>query len=372
MRNLYVDRLRGFAALAVVLSHASGYIPLFLYGLPTPLRYAISANGFNGVSIFFTVSGFLIANKLISSSDKSGRFPIGVFYLHRVARIAPCLILMVACGCLAAIIGPPRFAVDWSGMSDRLLYIFTFRYNIYFTSLPKAPRLWDPLWSLSVEEVFYLCFPVTLLLTKNRKLLTAFLIVIIVVGPVWRSSTDDPYSYFSNFDEIAMGVLAAFFLDSAKGDLRISGGVLKCLRYLGFIIIAANFLSTRSVYGGPDASLTWGPTLMGLGSAIYLLGTMRSDAPRSFAFLWLEKFGEFSYEIYLFHMFLLIALAGTFELPLPLISDPIHIGLGTVWTAAVIGILLLGSHLIYRYFSEPANRLIRRISGLRAAPTAVS
>ena len=88
MRNLYVDRLRGLAALMVVISHASGYIPLFLYIFPTEFRYALSANGYNGVSIFFTVSGFLITNKLLASSDKRGRFSIRSFYLHRVARIA--------------------------------------------------------------------------------------------------------------------------------------------------------------------------------------------------------------------------------------------------------------------------------------------
>jgi peptidoglycan/LPS O-acetylase OafA/YrhL len=359
VRNLYVDRLRGLAALMVVLSHASGYIPLFLLGLPTPLRYAVSANGYNGVSIFFTLSGFLITNKILNASDSAGRFSIGFFYLRRIGRIAPCLILMVAAGCFVAIVGGDRFAVDWHNMPARIWYIFTFRYNLYLTSLPGAPRLWDPLWSLSVEEVFYLGFPALLLLVRNRGILLAGLVGIIIVGPICRAWTGNPYAYFGCFDEMAMGVLAALGLAAAK-DWNPNPTWLRFLRYTGVAIIAANFLSTRSIYGGPYASLTWGPTLMGIGAATYLLGTKRADAPPSFAFLPLEKFGEFSYEIYLFHMFLLIGLADLFRLPLPTTNNALHITLGTLWPVAVVAILLVGSSLIFRFYSEPANRLIRR------------
>jgi peptidoglycan/LPS O-acetylase OafA/YrhL len=360
MRNSYVDRLRGLAALMVVLSHASGYIPLFLVGLPTPIRYAISANGYNGVSIFFTISGFLITNKILAACDLSGRFSIGFFYLQRIARIAPCLVLMVSAGCFVAVIGGDKFAVDWHNMPARLWYIFTFRYNVYITSLPGAPRLWDPLWSLSVEEVFYLGFPALLLLVRNRGILIAGLVAIIIIAPIWRASTGNPYAYLSCFDEIAMGALAALGL-AAANDWRPNAAWLRFLRYVGVAIIAANFLSTRSVYGGPYASLTWGPTLMGIGAATYLLGTKRADAPPSFAFFLLEKSGELSYEIYLSHMFLLIGLAGLFQLPLPTADNGLHKMLGTLWPLAIVAILLVGSYLIFRFYSEPANRLIRRL-----------
>jgi peptidoglycan/LPS O-acetylase OafA/YrhL len=320
------------------------------------------------VSIFFAISGFLITNKILSASDSFGRFSIGFFYLQRIARIAPCLILMVSAGCFVAIIGGDKFAVDWHNMPARLWYIFTFRYNVYITSLPGAPRLWDPLWSLSVEEVFYLGFPALLLLVRNRAILIGGLVAIILVAPILRAWSGNPYAYLSCFDEIAMGALAALGL-AAASDWKPSPAGLRFLRYVGVAIIAANFLSTRSIYGGPHASLTWGPTLMGIGAATYLLGTKRADAPPSFVLFPLEKFGEFSYEIYLSHMFLLIGMAELFQLPLPTTDDGLHKMLGTLWPFVITAILLVGSYLIFRFYSEPANRLIRRARWTRRSAT---
>lgn len=369
MRNLYVDRMRGLAALMVVLSHASGYIPLMFFGLPDPLRYAISANGYSGVSIFFTVSGFLITNKILASQDATGRFSISTFYLHRAARILPCLVLMVIAGLFVATLGIERFAINWRTVPERLVYIFTFVYNVNFTSLPGAPRLWDPLWSLSVEEVFYLCFPAMLLFVRRRLALVLMLLTVVVIGPVCRAQTDSPYPYFSNFDEIAMGALAALALSTVR-ESSPSNLTLRVLRYGGVAIIAANFLYTRSVYHESQASLTWGPSFMGIGTAIYLIGTVKGCTNRSIAFFGLEQFGKFSYEIYLSHMFLLIGLAPFFPYPLPLVDDSLHKAIGTLWPVVVVATLLAGSYLISRFYSEPARKFIQNAYfGSKVAPS---
>ena len=171
-RNLYVDRLRGLASLSVVLSHASGYgfINIMLYMVPRHVLVSIAANAYHGVTLFFVISGFLITTKILNDSDGSGRFSLSSFYRDRVARIAPCLILMLTAACGLAAIGIPAFHVDWSEIPSALWAVFTFHYNVWKPT-QAMPRLWDPLWSLSIEEVFYLVFPAFLLLLRKRVLL---------------------------------------------------------------------------------------------------------------------------------------------------------------------------------------------------------
>jgi peptidoglycan/LPS O-acetylase OafA/YrhL len=352
MRNLYIDRLRGMAALMVVLSHASGYIPFMLLDLPQRLRVSIAENGYHGVSIFFTISGFLITNKLLSSADEDGRFSLQKFYRDRVGRIAPGLILMVCAALLAAIFVGGLFSIDWNTLPQRMFYIFTFQYNVHVQALGGS-RIWDPLWSLSVEEMFYLCFPLTLLLVRNRKIVVAILAAVVIIGPISRVWTEKPYPYFSNFDEIAFGALVAIGLSMAN-DWNPTPTVLRGFRYAGLSVIAATFYWTQNTYG----NMTWGPTFMGLGTAAYLVGASRCDARPRVALVPLEQYGELSYEIYLSHMLLLTALYPVFHL-VDTSTVLVQATMSYVWPAVLLVGLLFGSQFIARFYSEPANRFIR-------------
>src|SRR5437588_72623 len=130
MRIAYVDRLRGLAALMVVIAHGASCIPLALYQFPQHFRLSIVGNAYHGVSIFFAISGFLITTKILDASSPSGWFSVPRFYEHRVARIAPCLLLMVAAALWAATLGIERFEVDWKQIPTVLGCIFTFRFNV--------------------------------------------------------------------------------------------------------------------------------------------------------------------------------------------------------------------------------------------------
>jgi len=270
----------------------------------------------------------------------------------------PCLLLMIACACLAALTVPSLFGVDWHLMPARLWSIFTFRYNSYFARFGGVPRVWDPLWSLSVEEIFYLCFPAVLFLVRNRILLMAGIVALIVIGPIHRVNTFNIYGYLDNFDQLSMGVVVALMLEKFV-SLEPSPATLKFLRHLGGAIITANFLYTRSLYSQAHASIMWGATFIGLGSAIYLFGAVKADVKRSYAFSWLEKFGEFSYETYLFHSFFLVSLINVFKLPSEPGHDTAHKVLGGAWMIALIFMLLGFSHVVYTYYSEPAGKWIK-------------
>ena len=146
-----IDGLRAIAVVSVVLFHAG------LQGF---------GGGFVGVDIFFVISGFLITSILMEDLQ-TGRFSIARFYERRIRRIFPALFVMLAvAGILAAILVlPDDFAEFGSSLSAATLFvsnIFFWQSSDYFS----GPAHLKPLlhtWSLSVEEQFYIVFPLLLL-----------------------------------------------------------------------------------------------------------------------------------------------------------------------------------------------------------------
>src|ERR1700676_938902 len=127
-RNLYVDRLRGLASLSVVLSHAKGYgfISILVYVLPLRVLTCVGENAYHAVTLFFVISGFLITTKILNDSDQVGRFSLSSFYRDRIARIAPCLILMLSAACGLAALNISAFQLNWSEIPSALWAVFTF------------------------------------------------------------------------------------------------------------------------------------------------------------------------------------------------------------------------------------------------------
>lgn len=150
-----IDGLRAIAVLVVVFFHAK--IPLF-------------SGGFVGVDVFFVISGFLISG-LIAHEVEQGRFSFIEFYHRRVRRIVPALLVVyAACIVAAAALMLPSDIVDF-GKSLRSSALFVSNYFFYeSTGYFDGPADLKPLlhtWSLSIEEQFYLAWPVVFLLAAR-------------------------------------------------------------------------------------------------------------------------------------------------------------------------------------------------------------
>ena len=162
-----IDGLRAVAVLSVVLFHAS---PLQLPG------------GFVGVDIFFVISGFLISS-LIFKELEQGQFSFADFYARRIRRIFPALILMMGVLWIAAL-----FLLTHGEFSGLGAYIFAggafaanllqWRQSNYFDSGSALEPLMH-LWSLGIEEQFYLLWPVVLILLWKRRLRAAIIVVML-------------------------------------------------------------------------------------------------------------------------------------------------------------------------------------------------
>ncbi|MBV9998728.1 MAG: acyltransferase [Verrucomicrobia bacterium] len=350
-RNIQIDALRGIAILSVILLHYSVWLPLGFLGLPTEVVSPFIHNGYYGVIIFFVISGYLITSRVLENGIQN--FSARRFYLMRFGRIFPCLLLMVCVVSALTLLKPESIGFDphKHRLPNLLAYAFTFRANRYVLENGSAGLAWDILWSLSVEEVFYLVLPFVVKIFRDQRLCSVLLITVAVIGPIHRCTTRSPYDYAGCFDLIAIGCLTAM-LAHTFGPLK-SHAARSNLCWLGAGLILWSY-AFRNVVD----NRVLGPSLVGIGSSLFILGSVPSDKHHNLLQQVLAKLGSLSYELYLFHMPLLyLTLHCARQLSMYPTSSQAGTWLFLLWSGLLAGL----AQLISRFYSEPLNRLIRRM-----------
>jgi len=170
-----LDGIRAVSILLVLYGHLSG-----TRGFPNPMHggygNALGDVAHLGVLVFFVISGFLITSLLMSEREKTGTISLGKFYLRRVLRIFPAFYALILALGIATWLG----WVDLRGID--FAYALTYTVNYY----PHHPWQIGHLWSLSVEEQFYLLWPLTLLALRQRRALIVAVFAILA-GPLVRA-----------------------------------------------------------------------------------------------------------------------------------------------------------------------------------------
>src|SRR5271170_957456 len=216
-----VDLLRGLAIFFVLMNHVNmrlrgAHVP-YTQGLPEQLVSSLVWNGQMGVQIFFAVSGFLITSRALRRWGSLSRVSIRDFYLLRFARIGPLLFLLLAVLSILHFAHLEHFVVSakTGGLGRALFAALTLHVNLLEARRGYLPANWDILWSLSVEEMFYLFFPLLCRLLGGEKMLVGLLLGFAALGPVARTilTHGNPvwreYSYLGGMDAIAMGCITA-------------------------------------------------------------------------------------------------------------------------------------------------------------------
>lgn len=296
--------LRILAALAVYASHLGPP-----HDSPTWLK-DLFESGYMGVTIFFTLSGFVLAiNYFESLSHPSGRL-LWRYLVARFARIYPLYLLVL----IFIMIHEHTFGGSISGWWEHVLAIQTWSPSVY-----QAYSLDGPEWSIGVEFFLYACFPLlVLMLTRVRRprslLMVAFCVVIAMSAlTLWFVLSGDASLPWSNPDsahrwlyrnplsrlgDFALGIIAArlYLAVRAQRRMALTGKLLIALAsfvIVGFMILPANLYSAWSwdvAYAVPAAVLIFG-----------LAVSPNSLAVRVLSLSGVVLLGESSYAFYLVH-----------------------------------------------------------------------
>jgi len=299
-----LDGLRFCAFLGVFVSHASnanGELPtgdVLWYHAAWWGRSALLA-GALGVELFFVLSSYLITSLLLRELDAKGRVDVPAFWIRRALRIWPLYFGFV---CMSALLG---------GLNGRLLAAFAvFAGNWGVAAWGDDPGLAGPLWSVSVEEQFYLAWPLLLVMVPRRLLRWASvgLVVSAVVAryalfaggasisTVWLNT-------FSHLDAIGIGALIALgprvHLPPVKRGALGAASVLAVVACAGGVWFELMQPPTASIRVG----MAGAATLVFLATAVACGGLLLASLAGS---EWLARpgpvyLGKISYGLYVFH-----------------------------------------------------------------------
>jgi peptidoglycan/LPS O-acetylase OafA/YrhL len=357
-RNAAIDLLRGLSILLVVVHHIALRIPLkggwMETFLPRSLLNAFVYNGYEAVFLFFVISGFLIAGNAIERWGNLAAIDLRSFYARRATRILPLLGLLLVVLCALHLLGVPYFTIEHEGQSlPRALFAaIGLHLNWYEGMTGYLPGNWDVLWSLSIEEVFYLGFPLLCLAIRREALLVALLALLMFSLPITRAALVgneiwQEKAYLPGMAAIATGVIAAMIVH-ALPTLSMAWRRLFCA--LGCSGIASNLLFGSVLWPLVGNGLLLVLTLSA-GILLMALHDARADAPRSLQ--WLCSMGRLSYEIYLTHMFIVFAAVAVYQ---HAEADP---WFGFLWYAPVVLLCWLLGAALSQGISIPCERALR-------------
>jgi peptidoglycan/LPS O-acetylase OafA/YrhL len=342
-----LDGLRAVAVLAVVLYH---------------LNIGWASGGLLGVGVFFVLSGYLITDVLLAEREREGAISLGRFWLRRARRLLPALwVMLVVVTLWIAILDPSQLAGVRGALGAALLYVsnwwYAFQHVSYFASF-RPPSPLGHLWSLAVEEQFYLAWPLLLILALRlapRRWLLIGLVVLGAIASAWAMATmfqpgSDPTRVYEGTDtrafQLLLGASLAFVWPSRRLTGSISALRRRGLDTLGAVgltvilvmVVATNEYQTFLYRGGMVIlSLATLAVVAVLAHPATLLGRILGAPP-------LRWIGVRSYGIYLWHY------------PIIVLTSPVVGSAGPVLTLLQVGATLVVAALSWRFVEEPIRR----------------
>ena len=293
-----LDGIRAFSVLLVVLAHSG-------LGMIVP--------GGLGVTIFFFLSGYLITTLMFVEADRSGRIDILSFYARRIFRLIPPLLVTLAIAYGLTYSGVLGGRITIGGLASQLFYFANY-YALFFDSGNTIPAGTGILWSLAVEEHFYIFYPLLMGLFLNsalrsRQIGFVFIVTCIVVL-VWRfylveapGFVDERTYYASDtrIDFILYGCILAAACNPMNDSARSKK--MSWLNWSLFLVGLGVLLATL-VYRNPVFRETARYSLQGIALMPIFYFAIRYYDNGLFRYLnsaWLVKIGVYSYVIYLSH-----------------------------------------------------------------------
>ena len=345
-----LNGVRFIAAFLVIVDHTE----LFKNYLGYPTLWANSYSaylGAFGVSIFFVLSGFLITYLLLEEQQEA---PIRIrhFYLRRILRIWPLYYLILVLGFFVIphlnFFQVPIYSSDMGDSLNRLLLFVGLAANVAFVYLPTVPFA-NVLWSVAVEEQFYLIWPHVVRIKRYLLWIMLLLLAGYLALKFYSGSLDRSFELLvirTRFSAMIIGGIGAYLVFRQKAIIQFlyRRGVQVGLWVL-FVCMGMDWISYHSLAWLQDELIS-----------LVVCGLILNIATNPKTLISLENglfayLGKLSYGLYVYHLFaVVLVLKG-----LPAIVDmkALPTWMGYSLTLGLILILTTGiSHLSYRYFES--------------------
>ena len=382
-----LDGVRGMAILLVLLYH-------FSFSAPVSLHWADQAYasvvrwGWAGVDLFFVLSGFLITGILADARGGAGYFRN--FYTRRVLRIFPLYYAFWILLFLAAPLMLPGGAATREALWDGRGWYWGYAVNVLLAQggWASGPTEMHHLWSLAVEEQFYLLWPPLVLLLARRRLMTlcgAGIAAALGLRAVALAAGADPVAVyvlpFMRMDALLAGSLLALAVREhgvervarlARPVLLAAGG--------GFLVVWLTAAPGMS-YADPRVQ-TAGFTCLALGFAallaLLLAAPAQARAVRFFGARELRVLGRYSYAVYMVHPVVNLAMRGAgvsaAQVPFAPFRGPYvasHLAYTLLAGAVSVGVALASWHMLEKHFLRLKDRLAPSTPRPAAEPSAI-
>ena len=365
-----LDVVRFIAFLLVFVRHwlPASYDPkitMQFHGLTQIINTWILASGY-GLGLFFTLSAYLICELLLRERDASGSILVEKFYIRRILRIWPLYFASLAMALVIAVAYGDRDSVIWAAFSAVLLG----NWFIVFHGVPSTP--FSPLWSISIEEQFYLLVPWSIKYF-SRRLLIAFACSLLVlaniclyfIGRLHISGLAVWYNSLVQFEFFAAGMLLCLMLRGRIPRMTEGARLTLAAAFITCWYFSSKLALTPRSVGDANAG-SW-PLIFGFGLAalgccfllLALLGLEKTQLPRSAIYL-----GRISYGLYVFHLPVLHLLSHNIS-----IHRFIFKGENWFFNGLVgLGLTIVVASISYRFFEAPFLRLKNRYQTIESRP----
>lgn len=348
-----IDALRGVAILSVVAGH-------FGYTLLRPYSFSGFADivhetlrfGWVGVDLFFVLSGFLITSLLFERRTREGYYRD--FYIRRALRILPLYLLIL-------------LVLAVTGIAPLGFIILSVFFAANFAGSLPAGNPYGILWSLAIEEQFYLFWPTVVHRIRPRH--AGYVgVAVLVLSPMirlaaWSFGADGSVLYYItpfHLDGLAMGVLiAALVHDARTSDAHLRSFALGALSAaIALTLVGAHWgILTRDAPLG--AALQFSVIALIFGAVVVLALIVKNArlrailAPRVLRF-----YGDISYGLYLIHILTFTVLEMVLKVVAPqLVPSASSPGLAVAEVAFAFALATTVAYLSRRYFEQPFLRL---------------
>jgi peptidoglycan/LPS O-acetylase OafA/YrhL len=363
-----LDGLRFYAFLGVFVCHALPIEETSYRGLHVPLPWLwglIIQSGSAGVDLFFALSAFLITSLLLRERQETGGISLRLFYTRRILRIWPLYFLVVVLGIVIAHAMPRQShfwyytqSLPWYYIVGYALFMSNWVYAVF-----GAPQsICAPLWTVSIEEQFYLIWPVVAKMLSRRGMMIAaivtFLFAVASQIGIVLSGVRGNFTYFgsaSRCDSLALGIVLALGVERLP---KLTRG-LRLLLVAGGLI---GLLGSSWLMNQPYSAIIRvvpGRLMISLGSAAILYGCMYSSN-KLLTSGWIVQLGKISYGLYALHftgIFIILSLLR-----------PAH-GLNLLLGKALgLAMTVFLASVSYRWFESPFLRLKSRFATVPSRP----